>query len=71
MPEGKVKFFHEEKKYGFIELEDEEDVDIDDGEDVFFHISQVRGAVIDEGERVKFRLEEGEDGPRAADVARI
>ncbi|MCX2818836.1 MAG: CspA family cold shock protein [Methanobacteriota archaeon] len=64
MPEGTVKFYHEDKKYGFIEMQDDDD-------DVFFHISQVRGAVIEEGEKVKFRVEEGEDGPRAADVARL
>ena len=63
MPEGTVKFFHDDKKYGFIETQDGD-------EDVFFHISEVRGAVIEEGETVKFRVEEGEDGPRAADVAR-
>ncbi len=71
MPEGTVKFFHEEKKYGFIELENGEAEEVDDDEDVFFHISQVRGAVIEEGEQVKFRLEEGDEGLRAADVARI
>ncbi len=58
-----MKFFHDDKKYGFIEMGDGD-------EDVFFHISEVRGAVIEEGEKVKFRVEEGEDGPRAADVAR-
>jgi len=63
MPEGTVKFYHEDKKYGFIEMQDDDDV--------FFHISQVRGAVIEEGEKVKFRVEEGDDGPRAADVARV
>ncbi len=71
MPEGTVKFFHEEKKYGFIELENGEAEEVDDDEDVFFHISQVRGAVIEEGEKVKFRLEEGDEGLRAADVARL
>ncbi|MFB6116144.1 MAG: cold shock domain-containing protein [Candidatus Nanosalina sp.] len=60
--EGTVKFFHDKKQYGFIEVEDEED-------DVFFHISNVEGEEEpEEGAEVTFEEEEGEKGPEAVDV---
>ncbi len=63
MAQGKVKFFHDQKGYGFIEREDEE-------EDVFFHISEVTGnqTSIDEGESVEFEIEQADKGPRAINV---
>ncbi|XGI83732.1 cold-shock protein [Halorutilales archaeon Cl-col2-1] len=64
MAEGTVKFFHNEKSYGFIEREDGD-------EDVFFHITEVLGAEIDEDDVVEFEIEEAEEGPRAIDVRRV
>lgn len=61
MPEGTVKFFNSSKNYGFIEPEEE-------GEDLFFHISDVKSRAIAKGDRVKFEEEEGEKGPRAVNV---
>jgi CspA family cold shock protein len=52
MATGKVKFFNEQKGYGFIGPED-------GGKDVFVHISAVQKAGIDflkEGDRVQFDI---------------
>lgn len=58
---GTVKFFHDMKNYGFITPEDGE-------EDVFFHIEEVEGDSIGEGDEVEFEPEEGDKGPKAVDV---
>ena len=52
MATGKIKFFNDQKGYGFIEPEG-------GGKDVFVHISAVQKAGIDflkEGDRVKFDI---------------
>lgn len=58
---GTVKFFHDMKNYGFITPEDGD-------EDVFFHIEEVDGDSIREGDEVEFDPEEGDKGPKAANV---
>jgi CspA family cold shock protein len=65
MSKGKVKWFHDAKGYGFIELED--------GKDVFVHYSaiQIEGyKTLAEGQEVEFELTDGDKGPRAANVTR-
>lgn len=58
---GIVKWFSNEKGYGFITLED--------NRDVFFHVSDVIGPEIPQsGDLVSFKLKEGEKGLRAVDV---
>lgn len=52
MATGKIKFFNDQKGYGFIEPEG-------GGKDVFVHISAVQKGGIDflkEGDRVKFDI---------------
>jgi CspA family cold shock protein len=67
MPRGRVKWFSDEKGYGFIEPED-------GGEDLFVHHSDIEGSgfkTLDEGEEVEFESESGPKGPRATNVVRI
>ncbi|MDY6775736.1 cold-shock protein [Halorutilales archaeon Cl-col2-1] len=62
MTTGTVKFYHNEKGYGFIETEAEDD-------DVFFHITDVDDSVTPEEDmELEFELEEGDEGPRAVNV---
>ncbi len=59
--EGKVKFFNEEKGFGFIEPQE--------GKDVFVHISKVEGNQnLADDQRVSFEVQDGERGPMAVDV---
>lgn len=61
--EGRVKWFNNEKGYGFIERED--------GGDVFVHYTAIQKdgfKTLAEGERVKFDIVEGNRGPQASNV---
>ena len=58
---GTVKLFKSEKSFGFIETEDMD-------EDVFFHVSELEGNSISEGTEVEFDQEDGDRGPKAANV---
>jgi len=62
MPTGKVKFFNEQKGFGFIEPED-------GGTDAFVHVTAVEAAgmnTLREGDRVSYELEESKNGKMAA-----
>jgi CspA family cold shock protein len=66
MVKGKVKWFNENKGYGFIEQEG--------GPDVFVHFSaiQMEGfKTLAEGEEVEFEVTQGEKGPQAANVVKM
>ncbi|MFW6155320.1 MAG: cold-shock protein [Planctomycetota bacterium] len=66
MAEGKVKWFKDDKGFGFIE--------VDGGTDAFVHHTDIMGEgfkTLSEGERVEFELVQGEKGPRATKVQRL
>lgn len=63
---GTVKWFNDEKGYGFIAREA--------GADVFVHHSSILGngfKTLAEGEQVEFELGDSPKGPRAENVQRI
>jgi CspA family cold shock protein len=60
---GTVKFFNNEKGYGFISRED--------GEDVFVHYSNIQGSgyrSLEQGQRVEFDIAPGRKGEEAQNV---
>ena len=67
MPEGTVKWFSNEKGYGFITPED-------GSKDLFVHFSSIEGEgyrSLDDGVRVSYEAEEGPKGPVAVNVQTI
>lgn len=63
MANGTVKWFSNQKGYGFIEQED--------GPDVFVHHSKINGSgfkSLNEGDQVTFEIEQGQKGPSAVNV---
>ncbi len=66
MAEGTVKWFSDQKGYGFIEQED--------GPDVFVHHSDIDMSgfkSLAEGDRVSFEIGEGTKGPSAKNVTKL
>ena len=65
MAKGTVKWFSDRKGYGFIALED--------GEDVFVHHTSIQGngfKTLNEGEVVDLEIGPGRKGQRALSVVR-
>ena len=63
MAEGEVDFFNDTGGYGFISTDDADD-------DVFFHMEDVGGPDLEEGQALEFEIESSPKGPRAANVVR-
>ena len=66
MVKGKVKWFNNQKGYGFITPEN--------GSDVFVHYSAVQGdgyKTLDEGQAVEFEIVKGNKGEQATNVVKI
>jgi len=63
MAKGKVKWFSNQKGYGFITTED--------GKDIFVHFSAVKGdgyKSLKEGQEVEFDITQGPKGEQASNV---
>lgn len=66
MPRGKVKWFSNQKGYGFITPES--------GSDVFVHYSAIQGdgyKTLEEGQDVEFEIEKGQKGDQAKNVTKL
>jgi CspA family cold shock protein len=64
---GIVKWFNNEKGYGFITPEN-------GGKDLFAHHSEIQGAgykSLDENQRVSFEVGQGQKGPCATNIQKI
>ncbi len=63
---GKVKWFNDQKGFGFIEREE--------GDDVFVHFSAVQSEgfkSLKEGQEVEFEVVDGDRGPQAENVVAL
>ncbi|MGB0203689.1 MAG: cold-shock protein [Neptuniibacter sp.] len=63
---GTVKWFNDEKGFGFIAQEN--------GPDVFAHFSAIQGdgfKSLAEGQKVEFTITQGQKGPQAENIVKV
>ena len=60
MNKGKVKFFNTDKGFGFISQ--------NEGDDLFFHVTELRSGTANKGDNVEFDIAEGRKGPCAVNI---
>jgi cold shock protein len=66
MAKGTVKWFNDQKGYGFIACES--------GKDVFVHHNAIQGdgyKSLSEGQEVEFEVQQGPKGDQAANVVKV
>jgi len=63
MNKGKVKFFDTSRGFGFITQ--------NEGEDLFFHVSELRAETANEGDQVEYEVGEGRKGPCAVNIREV
>ena len=66
MATGTVIWFNADKGYGFIT--------VDNGDEVFVHFSEIQGEgfkTLEEGQKVEFEVTQGNRGPQASNVQKL
>jgi CspA family cold shock protein len=71
MTKGTVDFFNDQGGYGFIKVDEDEETDLDDDEDVFYHMEDIGGSDLEEETDVEFEIEQSQKGPRASNLTRL
>lgn len=61
MQNGTVKFFNDEKGFGFITPDN-------GGADLFVHVSAISRGTLNNDDKVSYEMSEGQKGPCATDV---
>ena len=61
MENGKVKFFNDQKGFGFITPDN-------GSQDLFVHVSEVSMGTLNEGDSVEYEIGQGQRGPCATSV---
>ena len=60
MNKGTVKFFNTDKGFGFISQ--------NEGDDLFFHVTELKSGSANKGDTVEFDVSEGKKGPCAVNI---